>query len=326
MNQVSHKGRILFISKRRDAASSRYRIFQYWDYLRAAGWELDYLPATRGRLQMLRECARADVVVIQRRLFDPLTLALMQRVNPRLVFDYDDAIFLRDDGGPSPRRMKRFLSTTGRARLCLAGNRYLADHSRCPRTVVFPTTVEMARYGDIKAGKPPALTLVWIGSRSTSRYLEHHRESLEALGQAFPELSLKVIGDFTIDFAPLKTYCIQWSEEAEVWELASAHIGIAPMTDDPWTRGKCALKVIQYMACGLPVISSNSGANAEIIQPGINGYLVTSTQEWIDAVRQLQDGELRQKMGTNALQRARDHYSAGALAKTMDELFTELLA
>lgn len=322
------KGSILFISKRRDAASSRYRIFQYWDYLQDFGWSLDYYPAGGSRLGMLKKCAQANIVVIQRKLFDPLTLALLRRASPNLVFDYDDAIFLNDDGSPSTRRHRRFLKTTERASLCLAGNRYLADHSAGKHTVVFPTTVELSRYQNAQAVKtePPPLVLVWVGSRSTSRYLEQHRDVLETLGRELGNVELKVIGDFEIDFNNVRTRCKPWTAEGEVAELASAHVGIAPMSDDPWTRGKCALKIIQYMACKLPVISSNCGANAEIVVNGETGFLVSHTRQWIDAVSALQDGKRREAMGRAAGERAKKYYSAKSLASTMDGLFTEMLA
>jgi glycosyltransferase involved in cell wall biosynthesis len=322
---MNSKGSILFVSKRRDAASTRYRIFQYWDYLRAAGWELDYHPAGGSRIELLRKAARADIVVIQRKLFDALTLTLLKRANPNLVFDYDDAIFLNDDGSPSARRLRRFKRSIRHARLCLAGNQYLSSHSLGQHTLVFPTTVEMTRYREVANAPPPVFTLVWIGSRSTSRYLEAFRDTLESLGQAMANIQLKVIGDFEIQFEHLTTHCIPWSADGEVAELASAHAGIAPMLDDPWTRGKCALKVIQYMACGLPVISSDCGANAEVIRDGETGYLVSDTEEWIAAARTLQDEERRRTMGQAARGRADAHYSAEALARVMDNWFTALL-
>ncbi|MEX1032569.1 MAG: glycosyltransferase family 4 protein [Cellvibrionaceae bacterium] len=321
------KGSILFISKRRDAASTRYRIFQYWHYLQDRGWSLAYHPATESRIGLVKKSAQADIVVIQRRLFDPITLALLHAVNGNIVFDYDDAIFLNDDGSPSSRRQQRFSKTTERAKLCLAGNSYLASHSQGRQTVVFPTTVELAKYQNLpRRTASPVLTLVWVGSRSTSRYLEQYRTTLETLGREIADVELKVIGDFTIDFAGLSTRCVPWTAEGEIAELANADIGIAPMTDDPWTRGKCALKVIQYMACGLPVISSNCGANAEVIVDGQTGILVSTPEQWLEAVKTLGNGALRERMGKAGLERAKTHYSAETLAEKMDGLFTEMLA
>lgn len=319
------KGRILFISKRRDAASTRYRIFQYWDYLQDFGWQCDYLPVSAGRLQLLRSAAAADIVVVQRKLFDALTLRLLKLCNSNLVFDYDDAIFLNDDGSASPRRQARFAQSTALARLAFAGNSYLAEHSRSEETWIIPTTVELSRYPRAQEPSPAEpLTLVWIGSRSTRKYLEQFRDSLEAMGRAFPASKLKVIGDFDIAFDSLQTECIAWSAEREVAELSSAHVGIAPMSDDPWTRGKCALKVIQYMACGLPVISSDCGANAEIVVEGETGFLVPDSEGWVAALGKLQDAALRRRMGEAARRQVEDHYSAQSQARVMDELFTGL--
>lgn len=330
----SSKGSILFLSKRRDAASTRYRIFQYADALQAQGWHVDYRSTSfKGlgliaRWRLIQLCNQFSIIVIQRKLFDALTLVAIHRANPSIVFDYDDAIFLNDDGSSSTRRLKRFTKTTQLAQLVLAGNGYLAAQSQASNTHVFPTTIQFNRYAALPAPEKSAqtpLTLVWIGSRATQKYLEQHREIFEAIGQAIDGVKLKIISDFPMAFKHLNVQCIPWSAETELKELAAADIGIAPMIDDPWTRGKCALKVIQYMACGLPVVSANCGANAEIVVHNETGFLADNANDWIAAIQRLENAELRYTMGEKGRARAKAYYSAEAQVTVLDELLTKML-
>lgn len=329
-----HKGSTLFLSKNAKAASTRYRIFQFIPYLEQHGWRCEYVSVNKqglfSRLRLLWKVRRFDIVVIQRKLFGALFLTLLRTMAKRLVFDFDDAIFLNDDGSHSKRRAQRFHHVSRQANLVLAGNQYLASFSQCRRTEVFPTGIVFKRYRDAcdasvsQVSTPDLLTLVWIGSRSTMKYLERHRTLLEKIGEQFSNIQFKIIADFELRFAHLTTTCISWSQQTELIELCSASIGIAPMSDDPWTRGKCALKVVQYMACGLPVVSSNCGANADIIQQDETGFLCNSSTDWINAIAALQDITLRTKMGRRGQEFVRQHLAVEALGERMNSLFTEL--
>ena len=257
----------LFLAKSMDDPATRYRLKPLLVRLNEAGEDfvVFYEPGLLDRMRVLW-CARsAGTVFIQRKLFGRLFLTLLGLVSRRVIFDFDDAIFLRSNGKVSRTRRARFRATCRISSLVLAGNEYLSREAarwvRTAEVLVQPTCVPTERYST--AGqKDPVFTLVWIGSRSTSRYLEQYRPVLEAIGRRFPDIRLKVIGDFKFQLDAMKVVLAPWSEATEAQALASAHVGIAPMSEDPWTRGKCALKVIQYMAAGLPVISSRAGANA----------------------------------------------------------------
>lgn len=284
--------RILFLSKGEDSASTRYRALQFFDHLSAAGFAPEHL-AMAGRpdayFRALRAARRADVVVVLRKTFPAALLWLLRKSSKRLIFDFDDAIFCNSDGSASSTRMSRFAAMARVADHITAGNNFLAEAaSRCNRQVtIIPTCVEAEKYL-VGSAKPEGhVDLVWIGSRSTRKYLEEILPVLEKAVQANPLLRLKIIADFSLESRRLSILPIPWSAEGEARELASAHIGLAPMRTDDWSKGKCALKVLQYMAAGLPVISSNAGANAEIVQAGKTGELASSDAEWLDAIARL---------------------------------------
>ncbi len=335
--------KILYISKRADAASTRYRIFQFIPILENKGWECEYIAANNQtlwqRLTFAFLCRRYSIIIIQRKLFDFFTLKCISFFNSNIVFDYDDAIFINDDGSPSSRRLKRFNQTTDTAKLSLAGNSYLASYSMSKQIEITPTSIPLGQYtqkNDVRKAYlekktidddiNQSLTLVWIGSSSTRKYLESHRHIIEGIGTKFNNVTLKIIGDFTLNFSNIHTQCIPWSADTEIEELMKADIGIAPMDEDPWTKGKCALKIIQYMACGLPVISSNTGANAEIVKHNETGFLANNLDEWIHSIEKLQNDSLRKKMGVNARKRVALKYTVDTQAKRMDDLFTKLLS
>jgi glycosyltransferase involved in cell wall biosynthesis len=210
-----------------------------------------------------------------------------------------------------------------------AGNEYLAVTARihCPTTVVLPTSVEPASYVGTTPPNGDFFDLVWIGSSSTRKYLE---EFLPVLGQAvreIPNLRLKIVADFDLSGASalgVRTLCVRWSTASEAAELASAQVGISPMPENPWTRGKCGLKVLQYMAAGLPVVASAAGVHGDIIVDGQTGFLATDAAAWIAALRRLHsDPSLRAKMGAAGRQRVVENYSVAAtFAKMLRSLET----
>jgi glycosyltransferase involved in cell wall biosynthesis len=310
--------RILFISKGDDSASTRYRALQFFPLLRAAGYEPGHAaaagsPATY--FHALRLAASADIVVVLRKTFPGPLLWLLRRVSRKLVFDFDDAIFCNTDGTPSSTRMHRFGAMAAGCDHLFAGNRFLADNvTRHNRAVtIVPTCIDIARYAGDYPRPQDSFDLVWIGSRSTRKYLVEALPALRLAAARIPQLRLKIIADFDLPDAGLTTLAIPWSEDTEALELGSAHLGIAPMRDDDWSRGKCALKVLQYMAAGLPVVSSGAGANAEVIVAGETGYLVGDDESWAERIAQLAaDAALRERMGAAGRRRASADYSLAA--------------
>ncbi len=283
---------VLFISKGESASSTRYRALQYFPYFIAAGWQPKHVTISGGLIAMAKTffaAKNADVVVLLRKTFPYPIFWILRKLSKKLIFDFDDAIFCNTDGSYSVTRSSRFMSTISKCDHVFAGNEYLATEARKfnSATTVIPTSVDTDKYNLHCAKNPNYLQLVWIGSRSTRKYIEEILPFLEQAAQIVPNLQLKVIADFELFGKHLQIENIHWSEQSEAMDLCNADIGIAPMPEDNWTKGKCALKVLQYMAAGLPVLSSLSGVNAYVVKNGISGFLASDNNQWTKLLSQM---------------------------------------
>jgi glycosyltransferase involved in cell wall biosynthesis len=289
----------------------------------AAGWYFLHIEDNRSfavRKNILSEAKHSDVVVILRRTYSYPFFKLLRFAAKYLVFDYDDAVFQKDRGQQSNSRERSFTRSVASADQVWAGNNYLADRARpfARKILVLPTSLDIDKY-DLRVDKEQNyLDLVWIGSSATREHLKSALPALETAAGVIPALRLKIIADFTLPSDKLTVVPIRWSEKSEAQELAAAHIGIAPLPDNLFTRGKCALKVIQYMAAGLPVISSPTGVNAEIVEHGVNGFHAAGEQEWLTAIQRLAaDDALRNSMGKAGRKRCLENFSLQSTFRKM---------
>jgi glycosyltransferase involved in cell wall biosynthesis len=260
----------------------------------------------------------SDAIIIQRKLFGQVFLHLLSILCKKIIFDFDDAIFSKSDGSQAPRRMQRFKKTIGCCWQVWAGNQYLLNiaqqqvsEHRGKNTYIkyVPTVIKIDRC--YRRGKEPPFRMLWIGSQSTSKYFYQNTVILEALGEKFHNLKLIVVSDFKFDLENLAVECHAWSESVELEQAANAHVGIAPMSDDDWSRGKCALKLLQHMAAGLPVISSNTGANAEVVINGETGFVADTINEWLEAIDVLQrQPKAARKMGVAGLKHVQEQFNS----------------
>lgn len=289
----------------------------------AGGWSFKHIADNRSlatRKSILYEAAHSDVVVILRRTYSYPFFRLLRFAAKYLVFDYDDAVFQKDQGQQSNSRERSFIRSVASADQVWPGNNYLADRARpfARKILVLPTSLDIDKYNFSVDREQNFFDLVWIGSSATKEHLKSVLPALESAAGVIPALRLKIIADFTLQSDKLTIVPIRWSEKREAQELAAAHIGIAPLPDNLFTRGKCALKVIQYMAAGLPVISSPTGVNKEIVEHGVNGFLVAGEQEWLTAIERLvADDALRNSMGKAGRKRCFDNFSLQSTFRKM---------
>lgn len=259
------------------------------------------------RWSLGRDAGQADIVIVQRRLLSPWQLRSLRRQARRLVFDFDDAVFLRDSydrrGLHCQHRMQEFAAMVQTADAVVAGNDWLRDQAlrwtAAHRVHVIPTCVNPRLYPvAAQPAAPGVVRLAWIGSSSTLQGLVRIQPLLEQLGSTYAGLRLQLICDKSLPLLTLPVDFRPWSQATEGRDLADADIGISWLPDDMWSQGKCGLKVLQYMAAGLPVVANPVGVQADFVKPGVTGYWANSPEEWIGAVgRLVQDAALRAQMG-----------------------------
>lgn len=350
--------KVLFLTRYgRLGASSRQRGFLYLDELRDAGITADVCPFLddeyilnlyAGRATslplILRSYAARLMALLQRHGYDLLwiekealpwipawaELVLLRMVGTKIVVDYDDAVFHTYDQHRN-RFVRKLLGfkidrIMSIADLVIVGNSYLGLRAKAAgaRAVVeLPTVVDLRSYPDpvlARADDEGPFTLGWIGSPLTSAYLEPLRPALTAL---MAQLSLRIIliGGEAGALTGLPVEQVAWSADTEAVELARCDVGIMPLPDLPWERGKCGYKLIQYMASALPVVASPVGVNREIVVPGETGFLAETESDWISSLFRLaQAPQLCRKMGIAGRQRAETHYSLEVTAPKLIEL------
>jgi glycosyltransferase involved in cell wall biosynthesis len=314
------KGRILVLPiSDRQGASARYRVYQYIPLLEQAGFEVSVLPPAgkrRGaarwvdsaaeRRRCVEEAAEADVVFLQKRLLPPGFVRKMKGTGTPLVFDFDDAIFRaahkRRSWATRRKVQRRFCAVLSAADLVLAGNTFLAEAAgNYAKTVrVLPTVVDLCRYPLKEHSVSGSLTVGWIGSRATEPYLHALDGVLARLAARHPGLRLVVVSDGEFCAEGVRVERRAWSESTEVDDILSFDIGLMPLEDNTWTRGKCGLKALQYMAAGIPAVSSPVGVVAEFTQHDVSGMLCGSAEKWEQSIeRLLADADLRSRMGAS---------------------------
>ncbi len=322
--------RLLFLTKYSPAgASSRYRSFQYLPllqqegfvchvsplfddgylhhrYLRGKGTSGDLVKAFFGRLKALLSVRRYDLVIIEYELlpyFPAVLESLLARLGVPYVVDYDDALFHQYDGhrnamvrgllGGKIRRVMRGAAAV------IAGNRYLEDYARAAgarRVEVIPTVVNLERYSPARK-EGSGFIIGWIGSPATAGYLNEVAPALRKVCSS-DDARLRLVGAGDVDLPGVPVEILPWSEDSEVMNLQSMDVGIMPLPDTPWARGKSGLKLIQYMACGIPVVASPVGVNQELLQGGMTGFAASGPDQWVEALRSLRrDASLRARMG-----------------------------
>lgn len=309
-----------------DHVCARYRISAFQKLLASSGFQLKLAswPATLfGRLRLINQL-RGKTVILQRKLIAPGLVWLLRQSVQHLIFDFDDAVFLRDSYSPrgldDPGRMRRFRSICNASDAVVAGNAFLSRQASlvapATRILTIPTCVETNLYPFPKTKtNRTELELVWIGSSSTLNSLERIQPFLDAIGEQFPSVYLKVICDRFPKFQKLRTLNCPWSPKDEIAQLSSADAGICHMPDDRWSEGKCGLKVLQYMAAGVPPIANPVGVHKEIIQHNQTGFLSTTREDWLRAVHQLlEKPDLAATIGNQARNRAVQQYSVEANA------------
>jgi glycosyltransferase involved in cell wall biosynthesis len=334
-------------------ASSRVRCYQYLPYLRDHGFNITVAPLLDDhylkdlyaakkkhfcsiicsyvrRLRYLLNCHSYDLLWIEKELFPWLPAwleELLAQMKIPYIVEYDDAVFHRYD--IHPNGVVRILlggkidTVMRRATLVIAGNEYLAKRARMAgamRVEQLPSVIDLARYPIGSSIENPVFTIGWIGTPVTAKYLYHIHSALAKVCQN-NKARVVLVGSGPISLNGVPTEIRPWSEETEVGNIRSFDVGIMPLPDFPWERGKCGYKLIQYMACSKPVVASPVGVNMQIVESGINGFLASTKEEWVQALSVLQiDNDLRKRMSRAGRSKIEEQYCIQATATQLMEL------
>jgi glycosyltransferase involved in cell wall biosynthesis len=343
----------------------RYRLEQWEPLLRERGVEITFEPfedeelhalvyqqgrigkklqlVSRGlarRLSTINKARNYDLVYILREaaLLGPAVFErLLYQQRTPFVFDFDDAIFV-SYRSPSNGYLSylKFASKTkticGLASHVMVGNPYLAEYASKvnDNVTVIPTTIDTQKYQVRAVPRAPGTELGppvigWTGSYSTVQHLDTLRGALKKLAER-EQFRLRVIGTPAYECAPVQVEAMKWRADTELDDLNAIDIGVMPLPDDNWSKGKCGLKALQFMALGIPTICSPVGVNTDIIQDNENGFLAASEDEWVDKLsRLIRSAELRRRLGDAGRATVEQKYSAAIQAPRVYEIFKSVL-
>lgn len=343
------------------APSQRFRFEQYLPALTAAGhtyrlvsflspatWVILYKPGRAlakaagiaagfgRRLGLLARVPAYDFVFIHREaapLGPPVLEWLIAKVlRKKIIYDFDDAVWLPNTS--EANRMAAGLKWHHKvASICRwayknsCGNTYLAAYARQfnPRSLVNPTTIDTEHlHNQVRdQAAPGRLVIGWTGTHSTLKYLDQLVPVLAQLEAEGLDLEFRVISNQPPALPLRSLVFVPWRKDTEIADLLAFHVGLMPLEDDLWAKGKCAFKALQYMALGIPALVSPVGMNTEVVQNDHNGYVCTTAADWEMRLRQLlADSGLRQRLGVAARATVVAHYSVRANTANFLGLFT----
>ena len=321
--------KIIFLTHSSDQGH-RFRVEQYFPYLLAHQVEPKWQPlppSWKERFLIYRQLPFFHVVCIQRRLLPPFEFYWIRKKASSILFDLDDAIMYRSSSSPHPYSFSRRLKFRWMVRgsdVVTVGNQFLKNEvlrvDRKKKVFIIPTSIDTKLYSKKKKiSNHPEIILGWIGTGGNLKYLRKLEPVFETIHQRFPQVKLKIVSNHFFDSPHFSIIKKPWKLEDENEDLISFDIGLMPLHDDLWSRGKCGLKIVQYLSVGLPVVCTPVGMNSDIIKEGENGFWATTHQEWVDRLSTLiQNPDLRYAMGLKGIETVDQGYS---LAVTSEKFF-----
>lgn len=352
---------ILCAHRPKRSPSQRYRFEQYIPYLESQGFDFTFsnllnekddqlfyshgnfikkvIILSKSVLIRIRDAFRFrhyDLVLIQREA-SFLGTSFFERQafksGAHVIFDFDDSVWLADT---SPGNQKwewikqpgKFFKNVALAHCVMAGNTYLAKKALPynKNTIIIPTTVDTDFHKPVPGFKKEnCVTIGWSGSVSTVKHFELLLPVLLKLKKRYGnKINFKVIGEKNYKHPELEVEAVAWSEATEVQQLNSLDIGIMPLPDDEWANGKCGLKGLTYMACGVATVLSEVGVNKEIIKHGRNGFLAENDYEWFNVLSELiENAELRNELGKQGRETVLANYSVEAWKNSYLTIFKD---
>lgn len=285
----------LFLFKKQQLGSSRIRVLNLLPELLTHGINAEALPwptTFSAKVVLLSRLPSYDVVILQKKLLPLIDLLLLRKLAKHLIFDFDDAIFIRNDRASDPSckvRRSRFDRTVSSADLVIAGNHFLANEALryTNKVTILPSAVEftgvLTKKWNIDS-KPHVIG--WVGYGHNLHHLSALEESLRRLSKEYP-VELRVVSNSNLHLEGVKVTNIPWTLKGQAEEIAGFDIGVMPLPKNSYTEGKCSYKALQYMAAGVPVVATNWGYNNYVIEDRETGLLADNNEQFYDKLKLL---------------------------------------
>lgn len=312
--------KLLVLLTKREPPSSRLRFRNCAAEFIKNGIEPTFLPIQSGPIDRFRLFLRSkdfDVIIIQKKTsFRKFELAFLRFLNPNIIFDYDDAVMFHEleQGQPlNGKNIVKFFRTIKYCKAVVAGNKFLSEFAKPNISLiqVLPTPINTEKY-TIKnyLMDKKNIHIGWIGVSGNLKYIERIKPVFKEISKKHPNVVLKIISNTFISMDDVRTEFKKWRSDEEIEDLRNLDIGIMPLDDSLWTRGKCGYKILQYMGVGVPVVASPVGINKEFIKHGENGFLANALDEWFKYIDLLIiNPDKRKKMGLNGREMIENKYS-----------------
>lgn len=338
-------------------SSSRYRFFQYLPYFKSLGWKItihsllgdnyiDHLYSQKKlpineiiknyllRLSFLLQKKNFDLIWLQQEGFPWIPAGMESwflKSKIPFVVDHDDAFFHRYDMNKyfliKKLLGKKIDKIMNIAEVVTVGNQYLAERAiqnNAKKVKILPTVIDIDKYAvKTEAETQELFTIGWVGSPPNSKYVKYIESELRDFCSQSDSM-VHLIGAGIIELKEIPHKIISWNESTEVTEIKKFDVGIMPLIDSPWERGKCGFKLIQYMACGIPVIASPVGVNQELVTDGVNGFLAKTKDDWVKYLKILKNNpDLRKQMGLNGRKLVEDKFTLQVNAPILSQILRE---
>jgi glycosyltransferase involved in cell wall biosynthesis len=294
-------------------------VLQYLPFLKKEGVDASihfYKRSWLDKLKFYNTLGQYDIFYVHRKLFLPSEFWYIRRKAKKIVYDFDDAVMYRSSSSKNPYSLSkriRFVYMMKRIDFVVAGNEFLKSEvlPYNPHVMVIPTSIDLSRYTvkeDFSRGGP--ITIGWLGSRTTLRYLRAFVPIFERIYQKCPNTQLKMVCDGFLDSPHVSIIEKRWSSDEEEGDLKSFDIGVMPLSNDLWSKGKCGLKILQYFSVGVPAVCTPVGVNKDIVKDGVNGFWAQDEDQWESHLIELiQDAGLRKEMGLRGRETVEKGYS-----------------
>ena len=341
--------RVLFLVLHRKDRSpgQRYRHEQYLDYLASKGLSCTLSPLLKTKKEDdffygkkvfpkiivgIKALFRRFISVISARKYDIIYIyrdafffgtffeTWLASKDVKIIYDFDDAIWLKDEN-PNQGIFNKLKNPAKVATICslaervIVGNEYLKKYaSNFNRDVqIIPSTIDFKKY-KLTRKSTKSICVGWTGSFSTIKHFETILPALESIKKKYGDkVYFRLIGDPNYTYSELQIEGINWNAATESEDLSELDVGLMPLPYNEWTKGKCAMKGLQYMALEIPTIMSPVGVNSDIIQDGVNGFLASTIEEWIEKLSLLIENDaLREKVGKAGRKTVEKSFSVAA--------------